>query len=222
MMPDGSATDLPRRGIAARGLCVLGYVSALDWRVSSESAASEGGVTAGKSVSREHRRRSDETSREQLAAAYRAHSRPLLRLATLMSRNAEEAQDAMQEAYLRSMKRLPSLPESAVLPYLRRALVNVCLSRLRRAELERRFLAKEQDSLMVPPPFEDHDVIWAAVTRLPTRQRACVVLRYFEDLSQADVAAVLRCSVGTVRSQTSKAIGRLRKELADEFGRPTS
>jgi RNA polymerase sigma factor (sigma-70 family) len=57
-------------------------------------------------------------------------------------------------------------------------------------------------------------VLWAAVRRLPPRQRAVIVLRYQEDLSEAEVARLLRVSVGTVKSTASRAIARLRAELS--------
>ena len=57
---------------------------------------------------------------------------------------------------------------------------------------------------------DDRDAVWRALGRLPARQRAVVVLRFFEDLTEAQVAGVLGCSVGTVKSQTSRALAKLR------------
>lgn len=57
---------------------------------------------------------------------------------------------------------------------------------------------------------DERAVLWAAVGRLPPRQRAVLVLRYFEDLPESAVAEILNCSVGTVKSQSSKALAKLR------------
>jgi RNA polymerase sigma factor (sigma-70 family) len=65
----------------------------------------------------------------------------------------------------------------------------------------------------------DRDLLLRALAQLPPRQRAVLVLRYFEDLSEAQTAAVMGCSTGTVKSQTSRALARLR-ELADSSDEP--
>ena len=69
----------------------------------------------------------------------------------------------------------------------------------------------------------DRDAVWAAVQSLPVRQRAVIVLRYYEDLSEAEIAQVLGCSRGTVKSQASAALKNLRGEplaaLTGEGGR---
>ena len=57
---------------------------------------------------------------------------------------------------------------------------------------------------------DDRDAVWRALGRLPARQRAVVVLRFFEDLTEVQVAGVLGCSVGTVKSQTNRALAKLR------------
>jgi RNA polymerase sigma-70 factor (sigma-E family) len=61
-----------------------------------------------------------------------------------------------------------------------------------------------------PGRSDDRDEIWRAIVRLPRRQRAAIVLRYFEDMTEAQAAEVLGCSVGTIKSQTSRAIATLR------------
>lgn len=58
--------------------------------------------------------------------------------------------------------------------------------------------------------------MWQAITRLAERQKACIVLRYYEDLPEPQIAQVLNCSVGTVKSHLSRALARLRKELTNE------
>ena len=61
--------------------------------------------------------------------------------------------------------------------------------------------------------FEERDALWQAVLRLPRQQRACLVLRYYEDLTEPATAQALGCSVGSVKSHTNRALARLRKEL---------
>ena len=61
----------------------------------------------------------------------------------------------------------------------------------------------------------EHDAVWATVRALPPRQRAVIVLRYYEDLSEEQIAEVLGCSRGTVKSQASAALANLRRDAAD-------
>lgn len=67
----------------------------------------------------------------------------------------------------------------------------------------------------VADPVVDRDAMWQALSTLPARMRAVVVLRFYEDLTEADTAALLDCSVGTVKSQTSRGLDRLRAALSD-------
>jgi RNA polymerase sigma factor (sigma-70 family) len=101
-----------------------------------------------------------------------------------------------------------------VFPYLRRAVANECRNRSRHREVERRVhprLVEVQSSASTTA--EDRDEMWTAILELPVRQRSCLVLRYYEDLSEREAAAVLGCSVGTVKSQTSRALGMLRRRF---------
>ena len=71
------------------------------------------------------------------------------------------------------------------------------------------------DSEFSTPKVTELDETWAALWQLPSRQRAALVLRFYEDLSEAETATALGCSVGTVKSQTAKGLARLRAVLAN-------
>lgn len=132
-------------------------------------------------------------------------------MSVLVSGSHEAAEDLVQETFTRAATRLGTIPEAEQWPYLRTAALNIWRNRSRRLSLERRWRPSEPE----PPAlsYEDADEVWEAVRRLPARQRACLVLRFYEDLSERDAAEALGCSVGTVKSQTSRAIAHLRKEL---------
>lgn len=138
-----------------------------------------------------------------------ARSTALLRTAYLLTRDHGQAEDLLQtaltKAYL-AWQRIDGDPE----PYVRRILVTTYASWWRRkwnGEMPTEELPEEgrQNDRI----GEDGD-LWAAMGRLPRRQRAVVVLRYFEDLTEAQTADLLGISVGTVKSQTSKALAKLR------------
>jgi len=99
---------------------------------------------------------------------------------------------------------------------VRRIAVNVWKNRNRRFRVELRARGLVRLPRDGGPSAEERDAVWDAIRRLPSRQRACLVLRYYEDLSERETAGVLGCSVGTVKSQTSRALARLRKEFTDE------
>jgi RNA polymerase sigma-70 factor (sigma-E family) len=152
--------------------------------------------------------------REALGAAYRQHYLPLLRLGVALSRSRDAAEDLTQDAFVRAAPRLVGLSETEVMPYLRQALVNLWKNRLRRLALETRHRTSFVEQRDEQNPEERH-VMLAMLRRLPSRQRACVVLRYYEDLPERTVAQLLGCSVGAVKSNTSRGLRRLRREIAD-------
>ena len=140
-----------------------------------------------------------------------ARSTALLRTAYLLTHDHAAAEDLLQTALARSWsawRRIDGDPE----PYVRRVLVNTYASWWRRRWNGER-PADELPDAGVPDAAATSDTrhdLWTAMARLPRRQRAVVVLRFFEDLTEAETAAVLDCSVGTVKSQTSKALAKLR------------
>ena len=140
-----------------------------------------------------------------------ARSTALLRTAYLLTHDHALAEDLLQTALTRSWlswSRIEGEPE----PYVRRTMINCYASWWRRK------WNGEQPTEQLPEGVAgdthgDRD-LWEALGRLPRRQRAVVVLRYFEDLTEAQTAHVLGCSVGTVKSQTSKAFAKLRIDPA--------
>ena len=153
--------------------------------------------------------------REGLRRAFEEHHTRLFRLCLLLSGHRELAEDIAQDAFIRAAARLETLPPPEVGPYLRTTAVNLWRNRMRRRVLERRTLWRFVGRTTDPPDavVDERERLWPAVLRLPVRQRACVVLRYYEDLSERETAGILGCSVGTVKSQTSRALARLRQEL---------
>ena len=148
-----------------------------------------------------------------------ARSTALLRTAYLLTRDHGLAEDLLQTALTKSWfawDRISGEPEA----YVRKVMVNTFASWWRRrwngehatAELPDRCVGDAADAVTTGSD------LWSAMERLPRRQRAVVVLRYFEDLTEAQTAHVLGCSVGTVKSQTSKALAKLRIDpaLADD------
>jgi RNA polymerase sigma-70 factor (sigma-E family) len=160
--------------------------------------------------------RGEGTSVEGLRRAFEAHYEGLVRMATLLTGRQEVAEDLVQEAFVRAASRLEDLPRDKARPYLRAAVVNLWRNRLRRLSVEQRH--DERPAEVGLPPIEEQDALWQAILKLPRRQRACVVLRYYEDLTEQATAHVMDCSVGTIKSQTSRALARLRKEFRDEGG----
>jgi RNA polymerase sigma factor (sigma-70 family) len=150
---------------------------------------------------------------DRLREAYEAHAARLLRLCVLVAGRVDVGEEIVQETFLRAARALSRLPSEDVGPYLRTTALNLWRNRLRRLAFERRTHWR-----VVPAgelPFEERDELWRAVRRLPRRQRACLVLRYYEDLSEREAARLLGCSVGTVKSLSSRGLDRLRREMRD-------
>ena len=134
---------------------------------------------------------------------------PMVRLALLLTGSPASAEELVQDAYVRVFARWAEVESPRA--YLRKAVVNACYSHRRRRGRELRHgpgaAARKQ---IVDPEI---DLTRGALACLPDRQRKAVVLRYYEDLSEAEIADLLGCRPGTVKSLLSRALFRLRKEL---------
>lgn len=144
----------------------------------------------------------------------------LRRLAFALLGDASAADEVAQDAFVRlyaSWRRLDDLDHPP--SYLRKIVLNLCRSRGRRAALQKRSqpLLRQEETMRDPDVALRLDV-WKALEALPHRQRACVVLRYLEDLSEADVARLLDCSIGTVKSQLHRARANLEAVLGTKTG----
>jgi len=164
-----------------------------------------------------------EHEREADFAAYMAARQPsLLRTAYLLTGNRHTAEDLVQTAFAKLYLSWDRVQRRELIDgYVRRILVNEHNSLWRRAFTRREVVAEELPQTMAPPDRHDDGesaALWAFVSTLPRRQRAVVVLRYYEDLSEAETAEVLGISVGTVKSQASRALAALRSRVHEHPG----
>lgn len=154
--------------------------------------------------------------RGTLSELYVAYAPDGIRLAFLLTGDRVLAEDLVQEAFVRLVGRLRHLREpTAFWAYLRRTIVNLATSHFRHARVERAYLERitAAPSAVTNANDELDEAMHRVLLGLPERQRAAIVLRFYEDLSDVQTAAVLGCSAGTVRSLTSRGMRTLREEL---------
>jgi RNA polymerase sigma-70 factor (sigma-E family) len=145
---------------------------------------------------------------EAFDAFVRARLPELLRFGRVLTGSQEAAADLVQDALERTLLAWPRLHErDEPTAYVRRVMVNRNISVWRR--LRRETLTGELPDRLIEDRQRDHD-LWVALQSLPPRQRAVLALRYYEDLSEAEIARVLGCSTGTVKSQASKGVAKMR------------
>jgi len=141
----------------------------------------------------------------------------LYRLAYLLAASPMGAEDLLQttleKAYM-NWARIGRMEYAEA--YVRRMLANTMASSRRRAWIGEQPYGELPEAAgdSAEMPVLDRSMLWPLVCALPTRQRAVIVLRYYEDLTEAQIADVLGCAPGTVKSQASAAIGTLRRALA--------
>ena len=159
-----------------------------------------------------------ETSLERstLGDLYVRHAPEGIRLAFLLTGDRALAEDLVQEAFARLVGRLRHLREAdAFGAYLRRTIVNLVTSHFRRRRVERVYLESvaRRPEVETNPNWELDERMHEALLDLPKRQRAAIVLRFYEDLSDVQTAEIIRCSTGTVRSLVSRGMRTLRSKL---------
>jgi len=167
-------------------------------------------------------------SEAEFAEVYLGRARAMRRTAYLLCGDWHRAEDLVQSAFARLYAAWPSLRDSGALDaYLRKTLVRIYIDESRRA------WHRERPSESVPDvavegrgDVEDSIVLRQALDSVPRRQRACLVLRFFDDCSVETTADALGCSVGTVKSNTARGLVALRAQLPPELlpvpGTPSS
>ena len=156
---------------------------------------------------------------EDLGEVFQAHQAGLVRLAAFILGDRGTAEDVVQDVFVRVHQRGHPM-DGDPLPYLRAAVINSCRSALRRRLLIRRHAEKDSPC----PPLtaeeaamlsEDRRQVLAALAALPSRRREVLVLRFYLDLSEAEIAAMLGISRGTVKSTTARGLAALARALKE-------
>jgi len=158
-----------------------------------------------------HAARADADFREFVSSKGRA----LLKSAYLLTGNLADAEDLVQSALAKTYQAWDRIQDRNALDgYVRRAMVNTHISWWRRRRVDEYPTDEipDQPAADTLGTSELHDTLQRAINRLPRRMRAAVVLRYFEDMTEAEVADILGVSQGTVKSTVSRAVAKLRTD----------
>ena len=160
----------------------------------------------------------DEDDRARLAEFVANRTAAMMRVAYLLTGDRHAAEDLFQSALAKTIPKWRTLRHTDPEGYLRAVMYREQVSWWRRLRRRREAALTGADEAVQPDPSGGTDVrlaMRAALRRLPPAQRTVVVLRYYEDLTETQVAEVLGCTVGTVRSRTHRAVSRLRQLLPD-------
>ena len=160
---------------------------------------------------------------DALAVLHREHYTSLVRLATLVVGDVGVAEQVTQDAFVKLHLRWGGLRRVDKAPaYLRSAVLNGARSQLRRRKVKDRYDARRTAAPAVATPEsaalgrDEQERVVAALRRLPARQREAVALRYYLDLSEADIAAAMGVSAGSVKSHLHRGLASLARHLGEE------
>jgi RNA polymerase sigma-70 factor (sigma-E family) len=152
---------------------------------------------------------------DAFAGCYTAHRRELARLAYLLCGNAHQAEDVVAEACARVWPKYRRGRVDELLPYLRTAIVNEVRRRIRRTIIERRDTERQmidlREGVRSDHSVEDRNILLPALATLPYEQRAVIVLRFYDDLTEDAIAEMLDVPAGTVKSRCARGLEQLRR-----------
>jgi len=153
-----------------------------------------------------------------LADVYARHATSATRLAYLLTGDLALADDLVQDAFVRLAGRFLHLRDPGGFhAYLRVTIVNLARAHFRRKRLEARLLERRTvEAVDVVPDVTEREALRLALKALPARQRTALVLRFYEDLSEAETAHLMRCRPGTVKSLVSRGKESLRAVIGDD------
>jgi RNA polymerase sigma-70 factor (sigma-E family) len=164
----------------------------------------------------------DANAEAAVTALYRVHAVGLIRLAVVMLGDRAAAEDVVQDSFCALYRRFGSLDQpDRALAYVRSSVLNGCRSELRarrrgarrRASAFSRDVASAEDDVLLG---EEHRLVLRSLRRLPDRQREALVLRFFLDLPEPQIARSMGISQGTVKSTTSRALAALARLLGED------
>ena len=162
------------------------------------------------------------TAEDPLAALHREHYRSLVRLASLLLGDVATSEEVVQDAFVRLQVRWGGLRDLDRAPaYLRSAVLNGARSQLRKRKVRDRY-GERRSIVPIAPAAEagamagaDHDRVVDALRRLPDRQREALALRFYLDLSEAEMAAAMGVSAGSVKTHVHRGLAALGELLGD-------
>jgi RNA polymerase sigma-70 factor (sigma-E family) len=148
---------------------------------------------------------------ESVEEGYRRLRPAMVRLAHLLTGSPELAEDVVHDAFVACAERWSTLEQPEA--YVRRAVINQAHRAFRQANRDRDKTARLGRTVPLSAGQPELDETWALLRALPERQRMALVLRFYEDLSEAEIARLLGCRPGTVKSLIHRGLAKVRKDI---------